>query len=118
MIANGNFPTYEQQQQAITLLQELGVDIDTLLAGRVVKSVQRGIATLDAGVTSINVTISPITLNKSYLDFTFSNTDTVYTAASNHLLRGQFTNSTSITFSKAAVGGGVSTIAWQVIEFY
>lgn len=32
MNVNGNFPTYEQQQQALNLLQELGIDVDALVA--------------------------------------------------------------------------------------
>lgn len=32
MNIDGNFPTYEQQQQILTLAQELGVDVDTLIA--------------------------------------------------------------------------------------
>lgn len=32
MNIDGNFPTYEQQQQILTIAQELGVDVDTLIA--------------------------------------------------------------------------------------
>lgn len=106
-----NLPTYEQQQQTITLLQELGVDVDTLLAGRVVKNVQRGTATL---TTNTTVNISTVNVNKSLLVFSYKTSSN----GVNNIPAGKISTSTQLIFEVGQAATNPSTVEWQVIEFY
>lgn len=114
MNIDGNFPTYEQQQQAITLLQSLGVDMDTLLAGRVVKSVQRGKALGQTGKTTHDIIINAVDISKSIILSTYktpSGTNGAFETMS------ELVNSTTIRLSSGLGNTGLEA-TWQVIEFY
>lgn len=107
-----NLPNYEQQQQAITLLQELGTDIDTLLAGRVVKSVQRGI--LSGPATNATITIASINPAKAFVII-----DGQAGVDIEIRLSSLTTNSLIIEPANSnGVWGTNSTASWQIIEFY
>lgn len=125
MNIDGNFPTYEQQQQAITLLQELGVDIDTLLAGRVVKSVQRGGASLTspttgASVISQTVNFSAVDLSKSIIIANFHFNNGYINNNSYSLGYEMLTNTTArVSMYMPGMSPVYSVVVkWHVIEFY
>lgn len=116
-----NLPTYEQQQQAITLLQDIGVDIDTLLAGRVVKSVQSGTATiLNAKTAGVN--ISAVDRNKAFVIITqegkLDDPTTGTTAAYNQLVRARLISDALISLNVRIQVTAALVVDWQVIEFY
>lgn len=106
-----NLPTYEQQQQAITLLLEIGVDIDALLAGRVVKSVQRGKFSFTG--ESLNIGISEVNTAKCavFLRGNSSTSGTYYEVYGYTLTP----NNLMITPHNALYK---TDGTWQVIEFY
>ena len=79
-----------------------------------IKSVQRGIATIVAGSTSKSVTISPITMTKAFLNFSY-NTDEYQPAS--HTASGYISSTTTITFARRETDGNIY-IRWEVIEFY
>lgn len=114
MNINGNFPSYEQQQQALTLLQEIGVDIDTLLAGHVVKSTQRGVHEVSSGAATVSeISISSVNPLKSIVILNGSSLQ----SSSVHL-----PNLYSLTSDKLSIqrrdDRALGTFSWQVIEFY
>lgn len=87
-------------------------NVNTLIAGRTVKSVQRGIVKLNAeGNTTI--TISSVNPSKCHVELygTFGAT----TAGYDRTLRIGSMSATSITLSPT---GNPTEIGWEVIEFY
>ena len=84
----------------------------------VIKSIQRGVSTIENGDSSRSITINPVNVNKtmvSYLGFTSTSGDTT----SDHRYRGyiRLVDSTTIRISRANSGGDF-TYSWEVIEFY
>lgn len=81
-----------------------------------IKRIQTGQATITTGNTNLDVTISAIDTTKSVIlvSPTGSSWYVDYDIAS-----GVITNSTTITLSRGATGGGVygCTVYWTVIEF-
>lgn len=116
MNADGNFPTYEQQQQALTLLQEIGVDIDTLLAGRVVKSVQRGVVTGNGATTPIEIPISTINSSRSFVVINGQGGNTSQTQSIR--LNDLTSNVLSLAPTTGTTWAASTFTSWQVIEFY
>ena len=80
--------------------------------GSVIKSIQRGVITLD-GTSPDTVTITAVDTAKSILFVTVSGSTDFRSSP-----RGVLTNTTTITFDWILVSSVVSLVAWQVIEFY
>lgn len=85
-----------------------------------VKSVQRGVVTFAHGATSGTVTVAEVVTGKSLLLVSHSgntpNTTTADYVVKSSLVRGELTNSTTLTFSRVGSDGAVA-IAWQLLEF-
>ena len=82
-----------------------------------VKSVQRGITTIENGDSSLDITIAPVNIDKAmvnYLGFTADSGDT----SSDHRYRGyvRLVNSTTVRISRGRSDGDY-TYSWEVIEF-
>ncbi len=78
--------------------------------GAGIKSIQRGVVTLDANPDT--VTITAVVLAKSFVLISFS-------AAANNFSnspRVVLTNTTTLTFDQSNTDA--SLVAWQVIEYY
>lgn len=102
-------------------LNWLLMNLNTLVTGRVVKSVQRGRASFTAPDKGATVVISQVLTNKSLLfigtpiNISGGGLVTVYTA------NGVLTNGNRIDISTAssnATAGTVIGVDWQLIEFY
>ena len=83
----------------------------------VVKSVQRGVSTIENGDSSLDITITAVNVNKAmvnYLGFSASSGDT----SSDHRYRGyvRLVDSTTIRISRGRSDGDF-TYSWEVIEF-
>ena len=83
----------------------------------VVKSVQRGVSTIENGDSSLDIDIAPVNINKTmvnYLGFSASSGDT----SSDHRYRGyvRLVDSTTIRISRGRSDGDF-TYSWEVIEF-
>lgn len=95
-----------------TKVDSIDVKVGTLLDGRVVKSVQRGEVSISS-VTTVDVTIAPVNLNKSLLIISNSHTSGAGGAV---LVRGQLIDQNTI---KLTMGGtSAVVVCWQVVEFY
>jgi len=79
-------------------------------------AVQRGTATFDGGVTSINVTIAAVNLGKSYLIFSHDCHDSTNTPDEIEV-RGRLTSTTNIEFLVGSAPGTGFYIDWQVVEW-
>ena len=79
-----------------------------------VKSVQRGEATIAEFNQTINVTISPVNLNKAFVNLNFVIGDSSVT------LNAMLTSATNLRINKAGSQRFSSPygVAWEVIEFY
>ena len=82
--------------------------------GSGVKAVQRGQKTLTG--TSDTVTITAVVLVKSFLIFSNDIAGAI-TNSSAVAVRGQITNTTTLTFSRTNSAEN-AIIEWQVIEYY
>ena len=83
----------------------------------VVKSVQRGVSTIENGDSSLDITITAVNVNKAmvnYLGFSASSGDT----SSDHRYRGyvRLVDSTTVRISRGRSDGDF-TYSWEVIEF-
>ena len=123
MNLDGNFPSYETQQEIKntvngikTTTDTTKTNVDTLLAGRVVKSVQRGTLIGPDTTANVNITISNVDPNKCAIIVGGKNQDT-----STHIVPISITN-TTLVLGRATKSSGVwsalSLASWQVIEFY
>ena len=90
--------------------------VDALPQG-IIKSVQRGLLTLDSGdAPPHNVTISSVDLGKSMLTFSYGASSTA-TLTPERLLWGRLTSSTNIRFDRYDSTLFYHTIAWEVVEY-
>ena len=80
--------------------------------GSGIKSVQRGVVTLDANPDT--VTITAVVPAKSFLLMNFTGAGDV--GMSGRFPRGVLTNETTITFDEKTTDA--SMVAWQVVEYY
>lgn len=76
-------------------------------------SKETGSATITAGSTSTTATISPVDVDSTFFIFSVRNNSSTIGAAS---IRGELTNSTTLTFERADVGTAVE-IEYQVFYF-
>lgn len=98
-----------------------------------IKSIQRGTLTIGDTDTSRTITISPVNMGKSMLNFlgaearssrdrASTTNDTTYALTGHHFARINLESSSSIKASRLETGVGPSlnrpiTISWEVIEF-
>lgn len=82
------------------------------LIGGIVKSTQRGLAVIGSGSSTQNVTITSVDLDKSFLSYGGSNAS----ADARGLVTMRLTSSTNILVVKGT-SGGLTTAAWEVIEY-
>lgn len=82
------------------------------VVGGVIKSVQRGQETIGGGTLSVNVTITAVDLDKSFLTLTQWTTD----LNTDGLASGNLTTSTNLTITKGA-SGSLAAVFWEVIEY-
>lgn len=79
----------------------------------IIKSVQRGSITLN-GVASNTSTITAVNTAKSQMDYFGTNLDN----ADYLWCRVALTNGTTVTGTRVGATGNISTVGWQVTEFY
>ena len=91
------------------------------LAGKIIKSVQRGVISLDA--TTQNSTIAAVNVNKAviiplgvYTDYS-GNYGYYYTGAAYHSAKLILTNSTTVTAQRNKSNQGTLVVGYEVIEF-
>jgi len=90
--------------------------VDALPQG-IIKSVQRGLLTLDFGdAPPHNVTISSVDLGKSMLTFSYGE-GVAGALTPEQLLWGRLTSSTNIRFDNYRSLASPYTIAWEVVEY-
>lgn len=85
----------------------------------VIKQVYKGSTTLNNSQTSVTVTLSEaVDTTKSFLHFSIrTNVNDIEIPSA--IVMGVLTNSTTLTFSRAAANSAVTNIiSWQIIEFY
>lgn len=97
-----------------TNINTANTSLSTLLAGRVIKNVQRGTYQLDASATSGDAAISAVDLSKSIV---IINQKNAVGANNGDQAMCEFATSTTLRFSKSDVDQ-VAIIYWQVIEYY
>ena len=85
--------------------------------GAVIKSVQRGFATIPAGASSITVTINAVDTSKSFVTFNVNVTDGATDIPKNSMCGSELTSTTQITFSRYAAVVSIVSIAWEVVEY-
>lgn len=99
-----------------TQVDAIDIKVGTLLNGRIVKSIQTGLFTLNA--SSLSATITPIDKSKSFLTLTYNVTD-LSTSPFPNVPRGKIASNSELQFFRATSGNSYPTlIEWQVIEFY
>ena len=102
-----------------TTQDQIKSGIDTLLGGRVIKSLQRGNSVFGSDQNTLTVNISNVNTNKALL--VFSNTGAGTSSAGNAygLVKGELINTSTLNF-KVTLPATTNTvqISWQVIEFY
>ena len=115
--------------------------IPVLAAQSAIKSIQRGLSTLDASnEQTLTVTISSINTTKSILNFSFSGSESAGATTNNYYLEGAMsgvftcsgaiTSATSIIFHQKRrisvsaqnsgtleVAAGLTYLRWEVIEY-
>ncbi len=79
----------------------------------VIKSIQRGVTTIDSSITLVNVSISAVNLAKAYVLVSY---DINYYEATNRIPRANLTSNANLEL-KVGGTGGVTTVAWEVIEY-
>lgn len=84
----------------------------TVLGGRGIKSVQRGVFTLNFSSTG-TATITAVDLTKSFVT---SSTNVSVNATDRGLVTTRLSNSTTVSFYRRD-GGDIADIAWEVVEF-
>jgi YD repeat-containing protein len=78
-------------------------------------SVQRGIATIPDSTTSVNASITSVDTTKSFLIMNIAADSSANGNEGRYLIRGAFTNSTTLTFNRVGTQG-TPTIAWEVVS--
>lgn len=90
--------------------------LKTASSSSVVKSVQRGVITLERNVSN-TATISPVATSKTVVLYTGDTNNSSEEYAKNFRIQLVLTDSTTITASRGSNSGTV-TVPYQVIEFY
>ena len=87
--------------------------------GAVIKSVQRGVATILAGQTSAAVTVSQIDTSKSFVKIYSSATQVGTEYMYSVIPLAEITNSTTLTFSRntGSVASQNVSVFWELVEF-
>ncbi len=78
--------------------------------GAGIKTVQRGIVTLDANPDTVTITAVVLTKSLVFKDFSLALNDSTRTP------RVVLTNTTTLTFDQTTTDA--TLVAWQVIEYY
>jgi hypothetical protein len=89
--------------------------VDKAISQTGIKAVQSGIVTLSGSSYTTNVTITAVTLSKSFLLFSKW---TVVNDLKATEVRGRLTTTTNIEFYRFLYSENSVGMAWQVIEFY
>lgn len=102
-------------------IDTIDTNVGTLMNGRVIKSVQKGVTVISMNQSAVthNIPISPVNLNKAFVSFPTS----VWRTGSNTYSGTLFCSlSSSTNVEIKSVGntyiGGDINLSWQVIEFY
>ena len=88
-------------------------DNDTQTQGGGTQATQSGTATMADGRTSTTATIRSVEMTRTFLVFS---TTSDRTHPANAQVRGELTNSTTLTFTRSGTSGDV-TIKWSVVEY-
>ncbi len=81
-----------------------------------INSVQTGEATIPSSGTSVNATITAVTVNKSFLIFTFESSDG-FSQNQRNLAQGWINSTTQLTFQRSSNPASTIIIRWYVVEF-
>lgn len=93
--------------------QPAGLDLG-VGGGSNIKSIQRGSATIGAGLTYLDVTISNVDSTKTVV---ILNSDITSGALSQTLVRGVLTSNTNLRLSVGGTTSAINVVQWQIIEF-
>ena len=86
--------------------------------GAVIKSVQRGSATIGSGQSSISITISPIVMSKSVLTISYTaNSGASTDVPSTAVCSGRIDSTNGVTFYRATSATQQILIEWQLVEY-
>ena len=102
--------TYDDTTDSLEAIRNKIDTLPTSSAG--INTVQRGTATIGSGSGSINVTITAVTLAKSWLVFSYKES-----SIQSIMVAGKLNSTTNINFDRINIGAFVTTIEWEVVEF-
>lgn len=99
-------------------LDTINTNVGTLLDGRVVKSVQRGVVEHIVGQNTHQIYISPVNLNKSLIIVSAQGRPNIITSTANALCGGRLLSSNQIEVWITSSTGQTFALSWELIEFY
>ncbi len=88
------------------------------ISASVIKTVQRGSAILDISNNPVDVTITAVDTNKSFLVFSYEREGTAL-ETNRLMISGRLTSTTNIRFDDNGTGQSAidATIYWEVVEY-